>query len=68
MAELTKRMEALAALLDDMAADRQAWADHPGIGGNKPPFANHLRGKRYGYSHAAQLIRAALQEAENGND
>lgn len=59
-AHVAGAMEALAKRLDDMAHDRQAWADHPGIGGNKPQFANHLRGKRYGYSHAAQLIRAAL--------
>jgi hypothetical protein len=53
-------MLALADRLDQMAHTRQAWADDPEIGGKKPGMHWHLRGKRYGYSHAAQMIRAAL--------
>lgn len=56
--------QALADELDWMASDRQAWADHPEIGGKKPLFNSHLRGKRYGYSHAAQLIRSRLAISE----
>jgi hypothetical protein len=52
--------QSLADELDRMASDRQAWAEHPEIGGKKPLFNSHLRGKRYGYSHAAQLIRSRL--------
>ena len=61
--ELIERLSGLADELDRAARDRQAWADHPGIGGDKPKLASHLRGKRYGYSHAAQLIRAALNSS-----
>ena len=57
---LRERFNALADELDRAARDRQSWADHPGIGGMKPKLESHLRGKRYGYSHAAQLIRATL--------
>jgi len=60
---LVEALEKLAVELDQMATDRQKWADHPDIGSNKPRFHEHLRGKRYGYSHAAQLIRSALAKA-----
>ena len=60
---LESEMLALADELDRAAMDRQTWAEHPGIGGNKPRLASHLRGKRYGYSHAAQLIRSRVAKA-----
>jgi len=58
--EVVERMKKLSERLMQMAQDRQDWADHPEIGGKKPMLNSHLRGKRYGYSHAAQLIDAAL--------
>ena len=58
--EVVERMKKLSERLMQMAQDLQDWADHPEIGGKKPMLNSHLRGKRYGYSHAAQLIDAAL--------
>jgi len=65
---LRAALEELADELDHAALDRQKWADHPGIGGNKPQLASHLRGKRYGYSHAAQLLRSRLAALKETSD
>lgn len=53
-------VEDLISELNQMAEARQQWADHPDIGGKKPGMNAHLRGKRYGYSHAAQLLKSRV--------
>ena len=53
-------VEDLISELNVMAETRQQWADHSEIGGKKPRFHDHLRGKRYGYSHAAQRVKSRV--------
>ena len=68
------RLERLADELERVARDKQAlepWADRAEREGTKPhhaAVAARIKGKRYAYSHAAQLVRAALAQPERRED
>ena len=58
----TAKLMALADHLDDLAI--HAETETGGSTDRDDPAVARLKGKRYGYSHAAQLLRAAIANLE----